>query len=180
MTRFSVMALCFLGCAISSGTQAQTNTDPLPNPLQRGNVAATCANLPEMMQAADPQAMQRITGVWDSTGVIPGTPGMVSDTQIQARSQIDANGGFQLDQYGCFQTFNVDGSPMAPSCATSSVYGNWTAHFAPDGSIVMVTLSSGSGFTGGVLPMSCGVSYLRVQDANTLIDSSGNILHRAG
>ena len=172
MARNSNIAFCVAACMFGSLAQSQT--------AQSGNLAATCQNLAEMNQGADPQAMQMISGIWDSTGVQPGTPGIIGDTQIQARSQIDGNGTFRVDQYGCFQPFNIDGTLMAQSCANSFVYGEWTAHFAPDGSIVMVMLSSGSGFNGGALPMSCGVSYLRMQDANTMTDMAGNLLHRSG
>ena len=103
--------------------------------------------------------MQIRVGMWETAGVAPGAEGIIGDTPLQIQTQMTMG--------GCFQPFNIDGSLMAPSCANSVAYGEWSAHFGPDNSIVMITLCSGSGWNGGALPMRCAAAYFRQQDANT-------------
>ncbi len=111
--------------------------------------------------------MQIRVGMWETVGVAPGAQGIIGDTPLQIQTQMTMDGSFRQDRYGCFQPFNIDGSLMAPSCANSVAYGEWSAHFGPDNSIVMITLCSGSGWNGGALPMRRAAAYFRQQDANT-------------
>lgn len=149
-----------------------------PNPLQNQNLAATCNNWEAQVQSADPQAMQMLVGVWEGMSMIPGTPGIMPDTPIQVRSTNSPDGTFVADRYGCFEMQSVAGMPsLGQSCATSQIYGQWVAHFV-QGGVAVVTLSAGSSFTGQALPMSCGIGFFQVQDANTLIDQQGAPLRR--
>lgn len=174
--RISALALTLtLGLAAPVLSQQDWN---LPNPLQNQNLAATCDNWEAQVRAADPQAMQMLVGVWDSVGMIPGTPGIMPDTPIQIRSTNSPDGTFVADRYGCFEMQSVAGMPsLGQSCATSQIYGQWVAHFV-QGGVAVVTLSAGSSFTGQALPMSCGIGFFQVQDANTLIDQQGSPLRR--
>ena len=54
------------------------------------------------------------------------------------------------------------------------------ARRAPDGSVMIVTLSSGSGFSGQALPMSCGAGPVRLPDPNTMIGADGSVSRRVG
>ena len=154
---------------------AQQDNWTFPNPLQGENVAATCDNWPAQQQSADPQAMQYLVGVWESTGMIPGTPGIMPDTPIQIRAQNSPDGTFVADRYGCFQMQSVAGMPsLGQSCATSQIYGQWVAHFTQGGDIAVVTLSAGSSFTGQALPMSCGIAFFRPMGDGVLMDQQGN------
>ncbi len=174
--RISALALTLtLGLAAPVLSQQDWN---FPNPLQNQNLAATCDNWEAQVRAADPQAMQMLVGVWDSVGMIPGTPGIMPDTPIQIRSTNSPDGTFVADRYGCFEMQSVAGMPsLGQSCATSQIYGQWVAHFV-QGGVAVVTLSAGSSFTGQALPMSCGIGFFQVQDANTLIDQQGSPLRR--
>ena len=171
-------ALALTLTLILAGPALSQQDGTFPNPLQNQNVAATCNNWEAQVQSADPQAMQMLVGVWDSVGMIPGTPGLMPDTPIQIRSTNSPDGTFVADRYGCFEMQSVPGMPsLGQSCATSQIYGQWVAHFV-QGGIAVVTLSAGSSFTGQALPMSCAIGYFQVQDANTLIDQQGNPLRR--
>lgn len=175
------VVLSALLALLAPAARAQTEDWSLPNPLQGDNVAATCQNWPAQQQSADPQAMQAMVGVWEGTGMIPGTPGIMPDTPYQYRATNSPDGTFAVDRYGCFTMESVAGMPsLGQSCATSQIYGQWVAHVAQDGSIAVVTLSSGSSFTGQALPMSCGISYFRVMNQDMLMDQSGTQVRRVG
>lgn len=174
-------SLPILGLTLLLATAAFAQDDnwTFPNPLQNGNVAATCDNWEAQMQAADPQAMQQIAGVWEGVGMIPGTPGIMPDTPYQYRAVNNPDGTFTVDRYGCFEMQSVAGMPsLGQSCATSQLYGQWVAHFTQDGGIAVVALSAGSSFTGQALPMSCSIGFYRVMGQGMLIDQQGNQLRR--
>jgi hypothetical protein len=168
-----------VGLGLTAGSAGSQGN--YPNPLQGDNTTAGCSNWQAEMAANDPQAMQRLVGVWQGEGMVPGTPGVVGDTPIQIRTTISANGAFQVERYGCFQMLSVPGMPsLPPSCATSLIYGQWGAHFAEGGWIAMISLASGSGFNGQALPMTCNIAYLQAPDGNTLIDPAGGRAQRIG
>ncbi len=166
--------------AIAGGLAAAQEGN-FPNPLQRGNVVATCDNWPAQRRAADPAAMQALSGVWEGSYIQAGVPGLMPDTPIQFRSTNNPNGTFTIERYGCFAMQSVPGMPpLGTSCSTSMIYGEWVAHFAEGGSIASVTMAGGSSFTGEALPMSCGIGFYWRVDPNTLVDQSGNRLRRVG
>jgi hypothetical protein len=178
--RLHVAVVCV--AAVSCGAAAAQQEDwAFPNPLRNDNVAATCDNWPAQQRSADPRAMQMIVGTWESTGMIPGTPGIMPDTPIQVRATNSPDGTFVVDRYGCFEMQSVPGMPsLGSSCATSQIYGQWVAHFAQDGSIAVVTLSAGTSFAGQALPVSCGISFFRPMSDGVLMDQQGNPSRRVG
>jgi hypothetical protein len=146
-----------------------------PNPLQEGNLAATCQNFQAMMQQADPRAMQMLAGVWQGQGMIPGVQGIMPDTPIQFQTQNDANGNFQQERYGCFTMQSVPGMPsLGESCSTSMLYGQFAARFVDQTTLIVATMQRGTHFTGAPIPPNCGVGYFRFLDQNTLVDQGGN------
>ena len=168
-------ALPALLALLAAPAVAQQDNWAFPNPLQGGNVAATCDNWAAQQQSADPQAMQYLEGVWESMGMIPGTPGIMPDTPIQIRATNSPDGSFVADRYGCFEMQSVAGMPsLGQSCATSQIYGQWVAHFTQGGDIAVVTLSAGSSFNGQALPMSCGIAFFRPMGDGVLMDQQGN------
>ena len=176
------MRLCVLSAVLfATAAAAQQEGWTLPNPLQGGNVAATCDNWPAQQQSVDPQAMQMVAGVWQGTGMIPGTPGIMPDTPCQFRASNMPDGTFQVERHGCFTMQSVAGMPSpGQSCATSMIHGQWVAHFTQDGAIAVVSLSAGSGFTGQALPMSCGIGFYRLVGDGLLVDRQGNQRRRVG
>lgn len=173
-------ALTVLAVLLAPAALAQEDWN-FPNPNRSAGVAATCDSWPAQRRAADPQAMQVIVGVWEGQAMMPGTPGIMPDTPYQYRATNRPDGTFTLERYGCFTMQSVPGMPsLGESCATSMIYGEWVAHFAEGGSVAVVSLSAGSGFTGQALPMSCGIGYFWPEGRDVLVDQAGNRMRRTG
>ncbi len=152
-----------------------------PNPTRREGVVATCDTWQAQVRAADQRAMRQLVGSWRGQGIIPGTPGIMEDTPEQVQSSFSMDGTFRIDRSACFQMLSVPGMPaMPPSCAQSFSYGWWAAHYGENGVLAVATMSSGSGYNGQALPMSCALGYLRPEGNNTMIDMSGGRATRIG
>ena len=164
---------------------AQEDRFELPNPLQRGNLAATCATWEDQVAATDERAVALVVGVWDGQRVQPGVPGLTPDALIQVRAVNAPDHTFQVQEYSCRQLESVapELGQFGPACSTTTIYGWWTAHFGPGGEasreVVVATLSSGSGGTGGVLAMSCAAGSVRFLDADTMQGMDGGVSRRA-
>jgi hypothetical protein len=158
----------------------QENGDwTLPNPYRDEGIAATCNTWEQQRQAADPQAMQALAGVWQGMGMVPGVAGIMADTPIQIRSMNAPDGTFRADRYGCFQMQSVAGMPpLQGACATSVLYGEWAARFVDQGVVAVVTRSAGSGFNGEAFPTSCAIAYWRFLDASTIEGQDGSRMQR--
>ncbi len=152
-----------------------------PDPTRDQGLAATCNTWQAQVRAADREAMRIIAGTWEARGTIPGTPGIMADTPELVRSTNNIDGTFSVDKQACFQMQSVPGMDQLPtSCSQSFMYGWWVAHFAEGGAIAIATMSSGSGYNGGALPMSCALGYLRPLGNDTLVDMQGNRSVRIG
>lgn len=158
---------------LSSVAVAQDTDFNLPNPLRNANLIATCNQLSAQIRAAEPAAMASLVGVWEGQTVIPGVAGLYPDTPQQVRVTNNPDGTFANDYYACFQPYG-----QQPACAQSFRYGEWMAHQTGDGWIAVAYLSYGSGYSGEVLPASCGLNYVRLVDANTMVDQAGAPLYR--
>jgi hypothetical protein len=165
----------------AGGAAAQDQPFEFPNPNRAGGVAATCDTWEAQVRAADREAMQQLAGRWQGQGTIPGTPGIMQDTPEQIVSEFTPEGTFRMDRSACFQMLSVPGMPpLPPSCAQSFSYGWWVAHFVENGALAVATMSSGSGYNGQALPMSCALGYLRAEGANTMVDRQGGRAVRIG
>ena len=122
MFRLSVV----LGVVLASVAAAQQEDWTFPNPLQGENVAAPCQNFDAQVQASDPQAMQYIVGVWEGTGVIPATPGLMPGTPFQYRATNLPDGSFTAEHYGCF-TMQSEAIECPTSASRPSAPGSASA-----------------------------------------------------
>jgi hypothetical protein len=145
-----------------------------PNPLRLQNLAATCNTMRAQINNADPAAMQVLVGVWQGDVIIPGAPGLYDPSPGQVQVTNNPDGTYVVLTYGCI-------TPLAggqPFCNTAQISGEWTAHFTPEGWIAAPASSSGIGLSGGVLPLSCGISFWRQLDARTIQSDQGVTLVR--
>jgi hypothetical protein len=164
------LPLCAALLVIAAPVLAQDDqVGDFPNPLLLQNLAATCNTMRAQINNADIRAMQALAGVWQGVVMIPGAPGLYDPSQGQIQVVYDMNGTFQVQTYGCITPL----SGGQAFCNTGVTGGEWTAHFTPDGWIAAPSSSSGTGLSGGVLPLSCGINFWRQLDANTLVSDQG-------
>lgn len=136
----------------------------------------SCQNWNAQARGGDRALMARLAGEWRANNVIPGTPGLIGNTPEQVVLKQWASGEITVDKYACFEPFG-----QQRACATSISQGRWFAYPAgQDGTFFYATALSGSSYTGGYLPPSCGGVYARFQDANTTVNQYGGVAHRTG
>jgi hypothetical protein len=169
------LILAFVAACAAAPVAAQDDTQfDFPNPLRLQNLAATCASMTQQIMAGDPAAMQALVGVWQGNVTIPGAPGLYDPSPGQVQVTNNPDGTYVVLTYGCI-------TPLAggqPFCNTAQISGEWTAHFTPEGWIAAPASSSGIGLSGGVLPLSCGISFWRQLDARTIQSDQGVTLVR--
>jgi hypothetical protein len=162
--------LCAALFLIAAPVWAQNEAEfDFPNPLRLQNLAATCNTMRAQINNADPQAMQALIGVWQGVVTIPGAEGLYAPSQGQIQVTYSPNGTFEVLTYGCI-------TPLAGGqafCNTGVTGGEWAAHFTPEGWIAAPSSSSGTGLSGGVLPLSCGINFWRMLDAQTMESDQG-------
>jgi hypothetical protein len=118
--------------------------------------------------------MQVVAGVWEGTGMLPGTPGLMPDTPMRFRAVNDPSGIYEVEIEACFQMQSLPGMPaFKPECSTSLRYGEWFARFQDSETLAVLTRGGGSAFNGVPLPVSCAIAYYRMIDRNTLVDQGG-------
>jgi hypothetical protein len=167
------MRLSLIFClALGAPALAQEDFE-LPNPLRLQNLAATCNGMAAQIRATDPRAVQVLIGVWQGNGMVPGVQGYYPDAPAQTQVTFSADGSMLNQTYACIRPF-----AGGEFCNTSNLVGEWAAHFTPEGYLAVPASSSGTGISGAPLPTSCGISFLRLIDQNTMQAQDGTVLRR--
>jgi len=146
-----------------AATLAATNgwASDAPVPVQ----ATECDNWAARRLTADYNAMQQLAGAWEASYPDPERP----DRRIRTVMTNYPDGIFMVERWSCPAGEAGD----ERDCQTSTIAGEWVARFGNANAIAALTWSSGTGFGGEPIPMTCAVSYFWRVDEGVLIDLGG-------